>query len=168
MKNILPILFTIAALSGIAPAKDLHFPEKGDALFTITIPNSWKPGKDDDNILEASSDEGHIYLAAWELKSEKDAKALGDDIENLLKDHAKNIKMDGEPTPCKPGGMEGLLFKGHAKDKEDDSKIEFFALLISNKAKAAVVYIEAAEDTPEEESAKLEKILKSIKSAKEE
>ncbi|MEI6534495.1 MAG: hypothetical protein WCN98_04065 [Verrucomicrobiaceae bacterium] len=167
MKNILPILFTIAALSGIAPAKELHFPEKGDSLFTITIPNSWKPGKDDDNILEASSDEGHIYLAAWELKSEKDAKALGDDIENLLKDHAKNIKLDGKPTECKPGGLEGLLFKGHAKDKEDDSKIEFFALLITNKDKAAVIYIEASEDTPEEDSAKLEKILKSIKPGKE-
>ncbi len=167
MKNIFPILFTIAALSGIAPAKELHFPEKGDALFTITIPNSWEPDKDDDNVLEATSSEGHIYLAAWELKSEKDAKALGDDIENILKDRAKNIKMDGEPTACKPGGLDGMLFKGHAKDKEDDSKIEFFALLIGSKEKAAVIYIEAAEDTPEEESAKLEKILKSIKPGKE-
>lgn len=167
MKNILPTLFIFAALSGLASAKQLHFPEKGDALFTINIPNSWKPDKDDDNVLEATSDEGHIYLAAWELKNEGEAKALAKDIEDILKDHAKEIKMDGEPEECKPGGLDGLLFKGHAKDKEDDSKIEFFALLIGSKEKAAIIYIEAAEDTPVEDSAKLEKILKSIKPGKE-
>ncbi|MCE9519914.1 MAG: hypothetical protein K8R87_10225 [Verrucomicrobia bacterium] len=167
MKKIVLSILTTAFFAGIIQAKQMHFPEKGDAMFTITIPDAWEPEKDDDNILEATSPDEHIYLAVWELESKKDLKNLGNDIENLLKDHAKNIKLDGEPVEAKPGGMDGLLFKGHAKDKEDDSKIEFFALLIITEEKAAVLYIEAAEDTPEEESAKLEKILKSIKPAKE-
>lgn len=167
MKNIVLTVIAAAFLAGFTQAKELHFPEKGDAMFSITIPDAWKPGKDDDNILEASSPDNHIYLTIWEIESKKDLKNLGNDLENLLKDHAKDIKLDGDPVEAKPGGMNGLLFKGHAKDKEDDSKIEFFALLIVGEDKVALLYIEAAEDTPEEESAKLEKILKSIKPAKE-
>ena len=162
MKSTLAI-FAILALSGIQGiAKTLPFPGKGDAMFIITIPDDWEPEKDEDNVLEALSPDEHVYIAAWELEDNEDVKSLGDDIEDLLKDHAKDIKMEGEPQEARPGGMEGLLFKGTAKDKEEDTAIQFYALLISTKEKAAVIYIEADAETPKEEAAKLEAILKSI------
>ena len=166
MKNILLTLAVVASLAAFAPAKELHFPEKGDAMFTITIPDSWEPEKDDDNVLEAASPSENVYLMAWELESKKDMKNLGKDLVDLLKDHAKDIKIDGDPVEAKPGGMEGLLFKGHAKDIDDGSKIEFFALLIGHKDRVAVVFIEASEDTDPKESKKLEGILKSLTPAK--
>lgn len=49
-----------------------------------------------------------------------------------------------------------------SKGNENGHAIEFYALLIVTKTKAAVLFIEADEDTPKEESAKLEIILKSI------
>ena len=81
----------------------------------------------------------------------------------MLKDHAKAIKMDGAGVPAKPGGMDGMLFKGTAKDKEDGSDIEFFALLVSPKpGKVAIIFIEAAADTPKDEADKLQRILESL------
>ena len=106
-------------------------------MFNITIPNDWEPEKDDDEVLEATSPKEHVYLAVWELESKEDVKSLGKDIVDMLKDHAKKIKMDGEPQEAHPGGMDGLLFKGHALDKEDDHAIDFFALLVGTKTKAA-------------------------------
>lgn len=164
MKFILTFV-TIIVLSGTqAFAKTLHFPNKGDTMFTITIPDDWEPEKDDDDVLEATSPKEHIYLAVWELENKEDVNTLGKDIKDMLKDHAKKIKMEGEPVVAHPGGMDGLLFKGHALDKEDDHAIDFFALLISTKTKAAVVFIEADADTPKKEADKLQNILASITS----
>lgn len=163
MKTLLALL-TVLALSGVqASAKTLHFPNKGDTMFDITIPDTWQPEKDEDEIVEALSPDEHVYLAIWELETKEDAKNLGKDIEDLLKDHAKGIKVEGEPQEAHPGGLDGLLFKGTAKDKEDGHAIEFFALIVNSKTKAAVIFIEADADTPQEEASKLEGILKSIK-----
>lgn len=162
MKSTIAII-AILALSGVQGiAKTLPFPGKGDTMFSITIPDDWEPEKDEDNILEALSPDEHVYISVWELEDQEDVKTLGKDIKDLLKDHAKDIKMEGEPQEAHPGGMDGLLFKGTAKDKEDDTGIQFYALLIGTKEKAAVLYIEADAETPKEESAKLEAILKSI------
>src|SRR6185437_10767316 len=113
------LLFITAALAFVAlplSAKDMHYPHKGDALFTITIPDSWEPGKDEDNTLEATSPKEGIYLCIWSLESDKDANDLGKDIVDLLKDHAKDIKIHGDAVEAHPGGLDGALLKGSAKD----------------------------------------------------
>jgi hypothetical protein len=161
--KILCTLLAIVALSGVqASAKTLHFPNKGDTMFNITIPDDWAPEKDEDEIVEATSPDEHVYMSIWELESKEDVKSLGKDIVDMLKDHAKKVKLEGEPKEAHPGGMDGLLFSGTALDKEDDHAIEFFALLIGSKEKAAVVFIEADADTPKKEAAKLQGILASI------
>ena len=162
MKQTLTLLAIVALTCMQASAKTLHFPNKGDTMFNITIPDDWEPEKDEDEIVEALSPGEHVYLAIWELESKDDVKSLGKDIKDMLKDHAKKIKIEGEPKEAHPGGMDGLLFSGTALDKEDDHAIEFFALLIGTKDKAAVVFIEADADTPKKESAKLQGILASI------
>ena len=162
MKSILTIALALALTCTSSTAKTLQFPNKGAAMFSITIPDDWEPEKDEDEVIEALSPDEKVYLSIWELESKEDAKNLGKDILDLLKDHAKKIKLEGEPQEAHPGGMDGLLFKGHALDKDDDHAIEFFALLVNTKAKAAVIFIEADADTSEAESAKLQKILQSI------
>ena len=162
------LLLIAAALSLVAlpvSAKDMHYPAKGDALFTITIPDSWEPGKDEDNTLEATSPKEGVYLCIWSIESEKDANDLGKDITDLLKDHAKDVKIEGDAVEAHPGGLDGALIKGSAKDKEDGKAIGFFALILSDKKKASVVFIEVSADASAEEQGKLEAILKSIKKA---
>ena len=161
------IAFLLLALVGLTcttvSAKTLHFPNKGSTMFDITIPDDWEPEKDEDEIIEASSPDDHVYMSIWELETKEDVESVGKDIEDMLKDHAKKIKFEGQPQKATPGGLDGLLFKGSAEDKEDNHAIEFFALLVSNKTKLAVIYIEADSDTPEAESKSLQTILQSIK-----
>ena len=161
-------LFITAVLAFVAlplSAKNLHYPKKADASFTISIPDDWEPEKDEDGTLEASSPKENVSLTIWSIESEKDANDLGKDIVDLLKDHAKDIKLEGEAVEAHPGGMDGALLKGTAKDKEDGKDIGFFALIISDKKKASVVFIEVNADASKDEQAKLEGILKSIKKA---
>ena len=162
MKRILTFVTVVALGSVPSFAKTLNFPSKGDTMFSITIPDNWEPDKDEDGVLQATSPKENVSLTAWELESKEDVKSLGKDIKDMLKDHAKDIQLEGEPKEAHPGGMSGLLFNGHAKDKEDDHAIEFFVLLIATDAKAAVIFIEANADTPEKEAEKLQGILASI------
>ena len=167
MKKTLLLLAALSVATSSLVAKTILVPNEDHPLFTISIPDSWEPDTADDGTLEALSPKENIYLAAWELKNKKDIANVDKDIVDLLKDHAKKIKMDGEGVAAKPGGMDGMLFKGTAKDKEDDSDIEFFALLVSPKpGKVAIIFIEAAADTPKAEADKLQKILESISPVK--
>lgn len=165
-KTLLALAVFVLASSQLA-AKTILFPDEDHPLFTISIPDNWEPETDDDGTLEALSPKENVYLAAWQLKNKKDIANVDQDIVDLLKDHAKKIKMDGEGVPAKPGGMDGMLYKGTAKDKEDGSDIEFFALLVSPKpGKVAIIFIEASADTPPAEAAKLQKILESLSPVK--
>lgn len=152
-----------------ASAKTLSFPNADKPMFQITIPDNWEPDADDDEVVEATSPKEHISMAIWEIKSKEELESFGKDIEEILSDHAKEIKLKGEPKEIKPPGMEGLLFSGSAIDKDDeDHKIEFLTLFLINKTskQVAVVYIEADAETPKKEVDKLIDILKSIKQPK--
>ncbi len=159
-------LFAVVAIFALSAApsfgKTLDFPNDGDVMFKITIPDSWEPDADDDEVVEAQSPDGHIELSIWELETVEDVENLGNDLVEILKDHAKEIKLVGEPKKASPGGMKGVLFSGSALDEEDDHAIEFYALMIIGEEKVAVVYIEADADTPKKDLVKLEAILKSI------
>ena len=167
MKNTILALASLSLFSSSALAAKMYFPDKDEPQFTITIPNDWKP-ETVDGVLEAISPDDNVYLAAWELATKKDLESLGKDIEDMLKDHAKKIKIVGEPEKAKVGGtMEGLLFNGTAKDKEDGKDISFYALVFSpDKEHAAVIFIEAGADTTQAQASKLTNILKSIKPGK--
>jgi hypothetical protein len=154
---------SILALCGVtAFAETLDFPNKGDLLFRITIPDDWEPDQDDDEVVEATSPDEHLSLSIWELDSKDDAKNIEQELKDQLKDHAKKIKIDGKPQEAHPGGLDGMLYQGTAVDKEDDEPIDFFALVITTKTRAAVVFIEADREAPKEEVAQLDLILKSI------
>jgi len=162
MKTVLALVAIVALTSTASFAKTREFPNKGDAIFKITIPDSWEPDSDEDEVVEATSPKDHVQLSIWALETKDDLKNLGKDIVDILEDHANEIKLVGEPQKASPGGMEGLLFSGTAVDDEDSHAIEFFALLIVTKGKAAVVFIEADANTPKKELEKLQAILKSI------
>ena len=166
MKKLIAFVAIFALTAVQSYAKTLDFPNKGDAMFKITIPDSWEPDKDEDDVVEAQSPKEHVQLSIWELETKDDLENLGKDIEDILKDHASDIKLVGEPKKASPGGMDGLLFSGSAVDDEDKHAIEFFALLIANDSRVAVVFIEANADTPKKELDKLVDILKSLKPAK--
>lgn len=162
MRRLFAVVSILALAGAPAAAETLDFPNKGDLLFRITIPDDWEPDQDDDEVVEATSPDEHLSLSIWELDSREDAENLEEELKDQLKDHAKKIKIAGKPQKVQPAGMDGLIYKGTAVDREDDTEIKFFALVLTTKKRAAVVFIEADSETPQEEADQLEKILDSI------
>ena len=159
------LMFCLAA----APAfsKDFKFPKDGDALFTISIPDSWEPEFDDEGTLEGEDKDGHAYIAIWEEDTETELAKVAEDIDDLLDEYAKDVKVAGKPEQMKLSGMDALLFKGTAKDKEDGTEIGFEAIVVVvDKDSAAVIYYDYAQDAPESVTKRLVKILESVKPAK--
>jgi hypothetical protein len=158
------LVFSVALST--ARAKEFKFPQKGETLFTITIPDAWSPEYDDEGTLEGEDKDGHSYFAVWEEDTDTELSSVAGDIDDILKEYAKDVKA-GKPEQMKIAGMSALLFKGTAKDKEDGSGIGFEALvLIVKEKKAAVIYYDFGEDAPESVGKQLVKILESIKPAK--
>jgi hypothetical protein len=169
MKQATLLLLAFVAL-GFCPAfsKDFKFPKKGDPLFTISIPDGWSPKFDDEETLEGEDKEGDAYIAVWEEDTETELAKIAGDIDDILNEYARDVKVAGKPEPFKLAGMEGLLFKGTAKDKEDGSGIGFEAIvLVVDKDSAAVIYYDYSQDAPEKVGKQLINILKSVKPAKE-
>lgn len=168
MKQATLLLLAFVAL-GFSPAfsKDFKFPKKGDALFTISIPDGWNPEFDDEGTLEAEDKEEDAYIAVWEEETETELAKIAGDIDDILNEYAKDVKVAGKPEPYKLAGMEGLWIKGTAKDKEDGSGIGFEAIvLVVDKDSAAVIYFDYSQDAPEKVAKQLVNILKSVKPAK--
>ena len=160
----LSLMFCLAA----APAfsKDFKFP-KEDSLFTITIPDSWEPEFDDEGTLEGEDKDGNAYIAVWEEDTETELSKVAEDLNDMLKEYAKDIKLVGKPEQYTLSGMPGLIFVGTAKDKDDDSEIGFEAIvLVPKKDNAAVIYYDYAKDAPESVAKRLVKILESVKPVK--
>jgi hypothetical protein len=149
-------------------SKDLKFPEEGKTLFTISIPDSWSPEFDDEGTLEAEDKNGHSYIAVWEEDTDTELAKIAEDIDEILDEYAKDVKLAGKPEPYnKLAGMPGLWIKGTAKDKEDGSGIGFEAIIVAiDKDSAAVIYFDYSQDAPEAVVKNLVKILESVTLAK--
>lgn len=165
-----PTLFLLAFLGlSLSPlfSKDLKFPKGDDALFTLSIPDSWEPEFDDEGTLEAEDKDGHSYIAIWEEDTETELSKVAEDIDDILKEYATDVKVVGQPEPYDKLGMPGLLIRGTAKDKEDSKGIGFEAIILAvDKDSAAVIYFDYAQDAPKSVVDSLVKILESVKLVK--
>lgn len=150
-----------------ASAKDLKFPKKGDPLFSISIPDDWNPKFDDEGTLEAQHPDELSYIAVWEEDSNVELAKVAEDVDDVLNEYAKDVKVEGKPVPYNNLGVPGLIIKGTAKDKEDGEAIGFEVIILAvDKDSAAVIYFDYPADAPEVVAKNLVKILESIKSAK--
>lgn len=164
----LPSILLLAFLTlgfSTAFSKDFKFPQKGDTLFTIVVPDSWSPEFDDEGTLEAEDKDGHSYIAVWEEETKTELAKIAEDIDEILDEYAKDVKVAGKPEPYdKIAGLPGLWIKGTAKDKEDGSGIGFEAIIFAiDKDSAAVIYFDYAQDAPESVVKNLIKILESVR-----
>ncbi len=165
MKTLSTLLICLAT-SAIIPtslfADQFAFPKKENALFLFTLPETWEKGEGDEETFDANSANEHIQIMIWELESKEAAKDLKTDLKEMLKEYAKDIKLKGKAKEVKPGGMDGLFYEGSAVDSEDDSKIEFVAVLVTTETRAAVIYFEADAEATKEELEDVSAIFKSI------
>lgn len=163
MKIILALsaLITIGSLSAIA--ENLSFPNKDETMFSITIPDNWKPEIDEDEALAAASPSEQVFLSAWELEDKKDIKTLIADIGEIFEEDARHFKMKKDPEVIEGEAMKVTFYDGTAQAKEDGEAIKIHATLVESGGRAAVILFEEYDEAGEKDGASVEAIMASIK-----
>ena len=80
--KIAQILLVIAALGLAVPARadTMSVPSAASPAYSFEVPSGWKPvGNAEDEVVEATSPDGHAYLMAWIVKT-SDEKSLTKDL----------------------------------------------------------------------------------------
>jgi hypothetical protein len=160
----------VAALlmsAGMCEAVTFYYPKQDAALFSMDVPDAWKPEVLDDGSLEAFSPDEKGYVCTWILKTESDYAALESDIAELLEPYLKDIKVGEEGKAVKGENMEFFVYSGSGKDKKEGSeqKFEVFLFKIA-EGQVGVFFVQYAADAPADTTGALITIAKSIKLSK--
>jgi hypothetical protein len=157
----------VAALllsAGMSEAVTFYYPKQDAALFTMDVPDTWKPEVLDDGSLEANSPDEKGYMCAWILKSNADYEKLESDLSDLLEPYLKDIKVGEEGEAVKGENVEFQVFSGTGKDKEDGSAENFEVFLFKiAEGQVGVFFVQYAADAPADTTGALVAIAKSIK-----
>ena len=132
-------LFTLAAAAAVR-AETFSYPAGGDPIFSVDVPNGWKPKANKKGRVEATSPDEDAYVELWVLKGKK-ADAIGDEIEEILESSVNNPKVEGEPKKASFGGLDGFLVEGSnnlgAAFKRIDEDNQFHYLMTYSPKNAA-------------------------------
>ena len=157
-------LATICLLSVLpAQAAKFSYPSEDKEWFTVDIPASWKPEVGDDESLEATSPDEDAYLAFWVLKNAKEVDHLDKDIDEIVKDSVKDLKLGEKPTEKKVNGIDFVMFSGTGKDKDSGDAVGVEIFLFAPKpGKVGVFYCQYSPDKADSIKG-LVKIVESLK-----
>ena len=166
--KIAQILLVIAALGLAVPARadTMSVPSAANAAYKFDVPSGWKPvGNAEDEVVEATSPDGHAYLMAWIVKT-SDEKSLTKDLETTLKDSMKSVDKDTSQHELDQNGSHFYVVSGSGVDKRAGTKVKFLVgIFAAGEGKAGIVYADYDADSPATTMDTLEGILKSIKVA---
>ena len=158
-------LFAVAAAT-VARAETFSYPAGGPPVFSVDVPNGWKPKANKEGRVEATSPDEDAYVELWVLKGKK-ADKIGEEIEEILESSVKNPKVTGEPKPLKQGGLEGMLIEGTGEDKEDGEKVHFAIYVFSpDGTTLGVMYFEYNDSAAEKRVAQMAAVIKSLRKGK--
>jgi hypothetical protein len=163
--KIAQILLVIGALAFTVPARadTMSVPSAANAAYKFDVPSGWKPvGNAEDEVVEATSPDGHAYLMAWIVKT-SDEKSLTKDLETTLKDSMKSVDKDTSQHELDQNGSHFYVVSGSGVDKRAGTKVKFLVgIFAAGDGKAGIVYADYDADSPATTMGTLEGILKSI------
>ena len=163
--KIAQLLLVISALGLAVQARadTMSVPSAANAAYTFEAPSGWKPtGNAEDEVVEATSPDGHAYLMAWIVKS-SDEKSLTKDLDATLKDSMKSIDKETSQHELDQNGSHFYVVSGSGLDKRAGTKVKFLVVIFAaGDGKAGIVYADYDADSPASTIDTLEGILKSI------
>ena len=158
-------LFTVAAAATVR-AETFSYPAGGTPIFSVDVPNGWKPKANKQGRVEATSPDEDAYVELWVLKGKK-ADSIGEEIEEILESSVKNPKTEGEPKKASFGGLDGVLIEGHGEDKEDGEKVHFAIYIFGPTADSiGVMYFEYNDSAAEKRVSQMAAVIKSLRKGK--
>src|SRR5262245_23419675 len=96
--NRFPLSIVIICLLSVCSlyGKTFYYPDQENALFSMEVPDDWRPEVIDDGSLEGNSPDETGYMNAWILKKKEDFDSLGADIDELVDSWITDAKMEDE------------------------------------------------------------------------
>jgi hypothetical protein len=164
MKYLCGMMAALFLSVGRTEAAKFYYPQQEGALFSMEVPDSWKPETLDDGSLEATSPDDKGYMCVWILKSKKDFDSLESDLSALVDPYLRDVKIAEKAETVKGENVEFQVYGGAGKDKEDGSsqKFEVFLFRVA-EGQVGVFFVQYAGDAPENTTEVLINIAKSIK-----
>ena len=166
--KIAQILLAVAALGLAVPARadTMSVPNAAKAAYNFEVPSGWKPvGNTEDEVVEATSPDGHAYIMAW-IVATSDTSSLTKDLDATLKDSMKSVDKDTSQHELDQNGSHFYVISGSGADKRAGTKVKFLVgIFAAGDGKAGIVYADYDADAPATTMDTLEGILKSIKVA---
>jgi len=163
---LLPIVLTLATAAFVSSlsADTMSVPSSADAAFTFEVPAKWSPKLNaDDESVEATAPDGHVYLSSW-LVTGSDMKELSGDIAKTLTDSMSKVDAGQQEETYALNGIDFTVIKGTGTDKREGGKVKFqVALFSAGGEKVGIFYADYDADAPADTTDVLQGIIKSIK-----
>lgn len=154
----------IAGFAAPAFANTMSVPSEEHPAYTVDVPGDWNPkvSKDDES-LEATEPDNHVYLSGW-IVTKSDVGDLKKDLAGLLKDSLKSIEGEPKEEALENNGIKFSVLEGHGKDKREGNEVQFLVTIFpAGEGKAGVFYADWDADAPSDIKQKLNGIMNSIK-----
>ena len=165
--TLLTVLGVSIALITTTLAVDKTFPEEGGQKFTVTVPDNWVCEVDSDGVLTAESPDEDVALVAWAADDAEmaDFKNPAPNLDHILRDCVKGIRLKGEPKKMMVGKSHAWVFEGAGTDVDDSTPVLFQAMiLVTGPTDATVLCLEADRKAKATHIAGMDKILASVRS----
>lgn len=167
-KLLQPLLLTCTAaafaLAARASADTMSVPSPEKPAYTFDVPSNWHPKFDaNDESVEATAPDKHVYLSAWVAKA-ADKQSLTKDISATLKDSMKSVEPGTKQEKFEMNGVEFTVVKGSGIDKREGGKVRFQVAVFSTGGdNVGVFYSDYDANAPADTMDVLQGIMKSIK-----
>jgi hypothetical protein len=151
-----------AALLSSALADTHKLPEE-KPIASIAIPDAWETDEIDNGI-EATSDDGEVYLAVEKTEAGKVGDALDQAMKYLKSKGVTVTDSSMKQTEAKLNGMDTVDISWDGKDEEGPAKISLTVVSVTEKEGLLLIYWASPEGEKKHQE-ELSAIAKSIKKA---
>jgi len=136
-----------------------------DPIATVSIPNSWGP-KAYDGGVEATSDDGAIYVAIEEVAAEDVKSATEEGLKFFIKSGVE-INFDaGKTKETKINGLNAFDMSFTGKDKDGPANVSLTLVMTNAKGKMLMLYYWGSPEGEKANAADPAKISDSIQATK--
>jgi predicted Zn-dependent protease len=162
MKTIYALL--LSALLAAPAFAGAHKIPKEAPIASITFPSGWKV-EDSDESIDATSDDGEIYINV-ELNDSDSIEGAIEESFGYLKKNKVTVDPDSKKqTEGEINGLKGIDFSFDGKDADGPCKISLTVLQVSEKKGLLILYW-ASPEGEKKHDAELGKIMQSLKAIK--
>ncbi len=165
MKRFVRLAALALGLAG-ASANAATFPIPDESpIATVSIPDSWGP-KTYDGGVEATSDDGGIYVAMEAVAAEDVKSALEEGLKFFVKSGVEINSESGKTQDAKINGLDAFDVAFTGKDKDGPANISLTLVKTNAKAKFLMLYYWGSPAGEKANASDLEAIADSIQATK--